>query len=167
MCIWQLYSKEVTLLCSDREACHLYPSACCVLAQPFPEPRRSFKTKIRCLYQTTDPLDTSKSCTVSLHTLFRWTLRPVHAKKIQKYMWASILLVAESKEHVPSSRFINSLCQDIDTRMVQTRPSVRPPLISLRNSCCLWNGRHHSQQRPCKGFASHSPVIVAACNCTK
>jgi len=33
------------------------------------------------------------------------------------------------------------------------------------NGSRLWNGRHHSQQAPCKWFACNSPVVVATGNC--
>ncbi len=92
-------------------------------------------------------------------------LVPIHTEKIQKNTGASILMVSETKVHVPPSQIIDLRCQNIDAWMIKTRPSVSTPLIGLQNGCCLRKRGHHSKQAPGKRFARHSPVIVAAGNC--
>jgi hypothetical protein len=94
-----------------------------------------------------------------------WNLVPVHAEKIQKYSGAPIQAISKPKVNISSRQVIDLLYKNVYARMIQTRPSVWPPFVSLWNGSRLWNGRHHSQQAPCKWFACNSPVVVATGNC--
>ncbi len=93
-----------------------------------------------------------------------WNLIPVHTEKIQKYTGAPIQAISKPKVNISSRQVIDLLHKNVYAGMIQTRPSVWPPFVSLWNGSSLWNRRHHSQQAPCKCFACNSPVVVAAGN---
>ena len=152
---------------SDRTAFHSCAAAFYVQQRPVLDRGWYLKREIQYLSWTTDPSDTSKLCTEWLGTLLCCTPRPHSCTKNPEIHGSVDIFGLQTENRCPMTpiqQVIDFLRQNIDTRMVQARPSARAPLVCLWNGSSLWNRGHHTHPLPRKGLASHCPVIVTACN---